>query len=197
MSQPLDTDLARTLADKGVLTIRDAHIGTGLSISGLVDWAKLAVHQSGTDHPDVVVMFLGANEGFPMRHDGHDVRCCSGDWGAEYATRARGMTSTCLDGGARRIVWLALPAPRDPRRQRISHLVNAAVRLAAAPFGVQVQVLPTDAVFTPGGHYRDEMTVGGQQRIVRQPDGIHLNNDGAKLAAQLTVAALRTSFRVG
>jgi lysophospholipase L1-like esterase len=46
-------------------------------------------------------------------------------------------------------------------------------------------------IFTPGAKYRDAM--GG--RIVRQADGIHLNEAGARIAADKVVAMIDRDFR--
>ncbi len=46
--------------------MRDVHVGTGISKTDLLDWGKLAAKQVGKDEPDAVVVFIGANEGFPM-----------------------------------------------------------------------------------------------------------------------------------
>jgi len=51
-----------------------------------------------------------------------------------------------------------------------------------------------NALFTPGGRYRAAMPVNGTDTIVREPDGIHLNETGAGLAAQHVIAALQADF---
>ena len=38
-------------------------------------------------------------------------------------------------------------------------------------------------LFTPGDRYRDAMEIDGRRQIVRETDGVHLNADGAALAA--------------
>jgi hypothetical protein len=197
MAQPLDTTLAGRLAGKGVNVIRDPHVGTGISKPIIVDWGKLSVAQTAKDHPDAVIVFIGANEGFPMKTAGPPAgtaACCGPAWAAEYATRARRMMNTYRRAGAGRVVWLTLPLPRDAARRRIALAVNAAVEVAAEPYRAQVQVLDMAALFTPGGTYRDAMTVGGRDTIVRQADGVHLNEAGAKLAADAVQAALRPDF---
>ncbi len=50
------------------------------------------------------------------------------------------------------------------------------------------------AIFTPGGRYRDAMPVNGQDTIVRQPDGIHLNEAGAAVAAKVVLGAMRRDY---
>jgi hypothetical protein len=195
MSQPLDVQLARRLTGDGVRVIRDAHLGTGISKSLLVDWTRLAPQQAAADKPDAVVMFIGANEGFPLKAPGgRSLDCCGPQWAAAYANRARAMMAAYRRGGRARVYWLTLPTPRDPARAKIAHAVNAAVRVAAEAYRAQVRVLDMNALFTPGGRYRAAMPVDGTDTIVREPDGIHLNEAGAGLAAQHVIAALQPDF---
>jgi hypothetical protein len=164
MSMLLDDILARRLAGAGVRTIEDPHVGTGISKNVLVDWGRLSTAQVASHHPDAVVVFIGANEGFPMAGpNGRQVQCCGADWAAIYATRVRRMMNTYRQGGAVRVYWLTLPAPREQARQRIARTVNAAIAVAAEPYRAQVRVLDMSAIFTPGGRYRDAMAVAGRQ----------------------------------
>jgi hypothetical protein len=198
MSEPLDSDMAQALDPKGVHVIQDPHIGTGISQSVLLDWGKEAAAQVKQDHPDAVVIFIGANDGFPMPGPGGaQVQCCNAEWAAIYAERARSMMDTYRQNGVARVYWLTLPAPRDPARQKISRVVDAAVTVAAQPWADQVRMIDTVPVFTPGFVYRDAMTVNGQATIVRQADGIHLNDAGSQLAATIVEAAVAKDFNIG
>lgn len=195
MSQPLDLDLARTLAGDGVRVIRDPHIGTGISKSILVDWGRLSTSQARQDRPDAVVMFIGANEGFSMPGPGgRTVNCCGAEWAATYATRVRRMMNAYRLSGAARVYWLTLPTPREHARAQIAKVVNAAIEVAAEPWRTQVRIIDTVPTFTPGERYRDAITIGGQPTIVRQADGIHLNDAGSSLAAKLVLAAIDRDF---
>jgi hypothetical protein len=195
MSQPLDLDLARTLDPEGVRVTRDPHIGTGISKSILVDWGKLTTSQVRQFHPDAVVVFIGANEGFSMPGPGgRQVNCCGAEWVAIYASRVRRMMNTYRQEGVARVYWLTLPTPRDPARAKISLVVNAAVEVAAEPWRDQIRVIDTVPVFTPGQRYRDSITIAGQPTIVRQSDGIHLNDAGSALAEKLVLTAVDQDF---
>lgn len=195
LSQPLDADLARRLAGDGVRVERDPHIGTGVSKSDFVDWGKLSARQTRRLRPDAVVVFIGANEGFPIPvAGGRKVECCGAAWAAAYAYRVRRMMNTYRRGGAARVYYLRLPLPREKSRQEIARAVNAAIDVAVVPYGAHVRVLDMTRVFTPAGRYRDTMTVGGERRIVRRPDGIHLNETGAQLAAGIVLSAIRRDF---
>lgn len=195
LAQPLDVELARRLAPAGVRTLRQVHLGTGISKSDLLDWGRLSTAQVAKDSPDAVVFFLGANEGFGFESSaGKLVNCCGPAWAAQYATRARRMMLTFRQDGAARVYWLLLPMPRSAARQRIARSVNAAILAAAQPYRAQVRVLDMSELFTPGGRYRASMPVAGKDTIVREPDGIHLNEAGARLAANLVIERLRADF---
>jgi lysophospholipase L1-like esterase len=196
MSQPLDSDLAQMLAPAGVHVIREPHLGTGISTTFIVNWGKLAALQVKQDHPDAVVVFIGANEGFPMAaSSGHEVSCCSAEWAAIYANRARQIANTYRQNGVARVYWLTLPTPREQARQLIARVVNAAIEVAVAPWAAQIRVIDTVPIFTPGTVYRDSMSVGGTQTIVRQADGIHLNEAGSSLLAGIVLARIRQDFK--
>lgn len=195
LAQPLDVQLARRLAGAGVKSVRDAHLGTGISKTDIVDWGVLSTQQAREHEPEAVVMFMGANEGFPFPGPNDErIECCGPRWAVVYATRARRMMDTYRRDGSARVYWLTLPLPRDSRRQEIARAVNAAIEVAAQPFRSHVRVLDMTSVFTPGDRYRAAQPVGGRQTIVRQPDGIHLNDAGASIATDIVLERLRADF---
>jgi hypothetical protein len=194
MSTPLDSEVSRLLVGDKVRVIGEPHLGTGISKSFLVDWGQLSAQQVKRDHPNAVVVFIGANEGFPMKGPGgREVKCCGADWAAVYANRVRRMVDTYRQRGAARIYWIGIPAPRSAARQKISKVVNEAADVATQPWRGQVRVVDTGAIFTPNG-YRDAMKVNGVESIVRQPDGIHLNQKGAGLLAATLLKQIRQDF---
>src|SRR3954469_2566416 len=194
MVQPLDAKLAGALSKDGVKVIRDAHLGTGISKTFLVDWGQLSTQQVKKDEPDAVVVFIGANEGFPMKAaGGREVECCGADWAALYANRARRMAATYRQGGKARVYWITVPTARAANREGIGRVVNAAVRVAVQPWASQIRVIDTVPIFAPQG-YRDSMTVDGRDRIVRAADGIHLNDAGAGVLSETVLARLREDF---
>jgi lysophospholipase L1-like esterase len=197
MSEPLDQDLAQELDPRGVKVIQDPHIGTGISSTVLVNWGTLSSYQVRHDHPQAIVVFIGANDGYSMPGPGgKQVNCCSAEWAAIYANRVRRMMNTYRRDGAAHVYWLTLPTPRDPARAEISRVVNAAIDVGAEPWANQISVINTVPVFTPGNAYRDSMTINGEPTIVRQSDGIHLNDAGSALAAKLVMAAVDQNFTI-
>jgi lysophospholipase L1-like esterase len=197
LSTPLDIEIARKLADQGagVQVDRDPHLATGISNTGLVDWGKLSSTQASEDDPDAVVLFIGANEGYPMPGPtGAQVSCCGPQWEAIFRGRVSQMMDNYLSGGVQRIYWLTVPTQRDPARKPIADAVNQAIEQAAAERGASVRVVDLGPTFTPGDSYRDSIDIDGRQTIVREPDGIHLNEQGASVAADLVLSAVDKDF---
>jgi len=195
LSMPLDAELAKRLTDDGVKVERDPHVGTGISKTGVVDWAKLSTTHVRDLRPEAIVVFIGANEGFPLpRPGGGRVECCGPDWAVVYAGRARRMMNTYRQGGQARVYWLSVPLPRDRVRREVQRSVNAAFEVAAQPWRAHVRLIDLVSVFTPNGRYRDAMEVDGRSQIVREPDGNHLNRRGAEVAADVVLEAVRRDF---
>src|SRR5829696_223039 len=197
LSTPLDVEIARKLADQGggVEVTRDPHLATGISNTGLVDWGQLSSSQASEDDPDAVVLFIGANEGYPMPGaNGRQVSCCGPDWEGIFQSRVGQMMDNYLNGGTDRVYWVTVPTQRDPARKPIANAVNEAIREAAASRGAAVRVVDLIPTFTPGDAYRDSIDIDGKQTIVRESDGIHLNEEGSSVAADLVLQAVDRDF---
>ena len=194
MGRPLNYELYLALHEHGVHVYSDLQYGGGISKEFVFDWPREAVTATRKYRPDATVVFIGANEGFPLRGgDGRKVACCGAQWAAAYANRARSMTATYRRGGKGRVYWIAVPALRDPRRTAIGRVTNAAVAVALEPWRRQVRQLDAGAILTPDG-YRDSMPVDGVDTVVREPDGMHLNEAGAQVLAKAIAAQLVADF---
>jgi lysophospholipase L1-like esterase len=193
MIQIVDSFLKRRLGRRrGVRVRSDAHISTGISKPGLLDWRAHARRQARRLRQDVTVMFLGANDGFPMRTpSGSTADCCGSAWVTEYARRARQMMRSYARGGRGRVYWLLLPAARGGPYRPIYPRIDRALRRAAARERGNARLIHLDKVFTPGGRYRASMRIHGRRVRVRQEDGIHLSRAGASLAASIVQRAMR------
>ena len=197
LSTPLDIEIARKLADQGagVQVTRDPKLGAGISNSALLDFGQVSATQAANDDPDAVVVFIGANEGYPLpAGGGRQVSCCGAAWEREFSSRVGQMMDHYLSGGAERVYWLTVPTQRDPARKPIADDVNQAVREAAAARGPAIRVIDLVPTFTPGDSYRDSIEIDGKQTIVRRSDGIHLNDEGAALAADLVLTTIDRDF---
>ena len=194
MIQIVDDDLAQRLDSLHDTTVRsDARIGSGISKPHQLDWVRKARGQAGAFKPDVTVMFIGANDGFPLRAaHGATAQCCGSGWVAAYEQRVEEMMRSYLRGGRSYVYWLTLPAPQPARFARVFPSVNLAIKRAAARVGSGARVIDLGPVFTPGGRFRQTITVNGKTIDARQPDGVHLSYAGASIAAAIIINRLRT-----
>ena len=170
----------------------DAQPGRGISTPGRTRWATLARSQVKEHRPDVTVVTVGANDGFPFPGGESGIECCGARWTAEYTRRIRGLMTIYGRSGRAKVLWLTLPIPRDPRRARFTRSINLAVR-AAAQGREGVRVLDAHAIFTPDDAYRDEITQSGKTVRVRAEDGIHLSAAGADIAGIAIADAVETA----
>jgi lysophospholipase L1-like esterase len=186
MIQVVDTYLKERLGKRGIGVRSDARVSTGLSKPFLTNWPRLAAKQARGVRPDVTVVFIGANDGFPFG----DVDCCSDAWVDAYAKRAEAMMRSYSRSGRGLVYWLTLPAPRPAQWQPIYPAVNRAIKRAAARTGGATRVLDIARTFTPGYRFRQSMTWRGRRENVRQADGVHLSASGASIAETLIQRAL-------
>ena len=183
MIQIVDSNLRSRLRPRGARLRSDARISTGISKPFQLDWVALARRQALARRPTATVVFIGANDGFPIG----GTNCCGGEWIERYAARVRRMIDSYRRNGAGRVYWLTLPAPREPEHARSFRAVNAALRLAEPALSGSGRIIDLARVFTPGGRYRSTF----RGRVVRQADGVHLNVRGAAIAAARVMRALR------
>ena len=186
MIQRLDRFLARRLRRLGVQMRSDAHPATGISKPSALNWVAQARRQAASA-PDVVVMFIGANDAFTMGA----AACCGRAWIAAYARRAGRMMTAYARGGRTRVLWLLLPTPREGFFRQSFPAVNAALRRAASKRRRDVRIVDLVEVFSPGGRYRTWIRVGDREVGVRQSDGVHLSDQGASIAANVVIRTLR------
>jgi hypothetical protein len=78
-------------------------------------------------------------------------------------------------------------------RRQVERVVNAAISVGVEPWRAQVRVVDTVPIFTPRG-WRAAMPVDGRETIVRQADGIHLNDAGAALLSGVVLNRIRGDF---
>src|SRR5436190_15301742 len=161
MIQIFDGFLKKQLRPKHFRVRSDAHISSGISKPSQLDWVKHARSTAHRYRATATVVFIGANDGFPLRWHGKRRDCCSRPWRLAYARRVRAMMRSYKRGMAAPVYWLTLPAARPHAFNRVFRAVNAALRLAARSEGDPVRLIDMAAVFTPSGHFQQTIRRAG------------------------------------
>jgi lysophospholipase L1-like esterase len=189
LMEGVDALLGDRLTDRAHMR-GDVHPGSGLTNTFFVSWSKLPAAQVRRYRPAATIVFLGTNDAWPVTTAAGDaVPCCGEEWIAEYAHRARRAMKAYLRRRGGVVIWMNVPATKDPKRKASNDAVNAGLARAVAGLD-RAAVLDMAALFTPGGVYREYMTDRGASVRVRQADGIHLSTAGAAIAVRAVVAQL-------
>jgi hypothetical protein len=171
-----------------------ARNGTGLTQPSVFDWSDEAVQDAATFDPDVVVMVLGANDGWPL----HGAGVGSNAWNAEYSRRVEAVSRDFIAGDPqRRVYWAGPPVPRSAPWIHIFARINDAVR-AAVPDIPGLRYVDVAGPTSNHGHYTDYLTdPAGHRVLARQHDGIHFSWPGSVFPARIILTALRGEYTLG
>jgi hypothetical protein len=187
---------------KDLTIVKTFKSGTGLARPEVFDWQTEYPAMLRDAKPDVVVVAIGANDGQGFVEDGVIYAFGSDGWKRIYQARVQSFLAMLEVGGAT-VVWVGLPPMKsDAYDERIA-LVNR-IDYAVVHASPQAVWFSTAAlVGDESGRFQDFGTVHGQMARLRQPDGIHLSDDGAWLVvakllpwlARQDVAAVESSTR--
>jgi len=189
--------LAEASAQGSAIGWTDSIEGTGLTTPDFFDWSLEASKQVRQYHPDGVVAMMGGNDFENMTlPNGAFFLAGTNRWRREYQRRAEFVMRNWIKGGVRRVYWLSLPPAANPSWARDDYQINIALRHAAA----QVPGVHYVNVLGPilnHGHYTDYVNVNGQPTLIREPDGVHLNNAGSEIVANEVVPILKRQWHFG
>lgn len=198
LSGYLAPDLLEQASHVGpIVGFADTHDGTGLTRPDFVDWSVVAQQQVATDDPDATVVIIGGNDFQNMvTASGRVLVAGTRPWTAEYQRRAEVCMRIWAQGGSKRIYWLSVPPARDPRWAYDDHQINVALaRAAARVTGAEyVDIL---GPITIRGRYSDFVRISGQETLIREQDGVHLNPTGSAIAATEVMPIITREWHFG
>jgi hypothetical protein len=171
-----------------------ARNGTGLTQPSVFDWSDEAAQDAAAFDPDVVIMVLGANDGWPL----HGADVGSNAWNAEYTRRVEAVSRDFIAGDPqRRVYWAGPPVPRSAPWIHIFARINDAVR-AAVPNVPGLRYVDVAGPTSDQGRYTDYLTdPAGHRILARQHDGIHFSFPGSVFPARIILTALRGEYTLG
>lgn len=182
--QAMERELSRM---PGIQARAFSGIGTGLARLDAFDWLAKIDELCAEFHPKVAVVALGANDRQPMLlPDSNLARPGTPEWNAEYAARIGQAMDRLMAGGCERVIWLLLPPMRDAVVDAFAQGVNQAIVTEAAqrPGVIAYDFTRLVADRRTGGYTDRVMDPHTAAAIrVRDPDGIHLTPDGARMLA--------------
>jgi hypothetical protein len=193
-AQTLGGALTEQVAASGVMTAgTHFEISSGLVRPDFYDWPGALADDVAAHDPEVVVVFLGANDGQGIvLPDGTPVQTVADPrWAVEYQRRVGDLMDS-LEADGRMVVWVGQPPMRGTEFDGIMKLVNAAYVAEATSRPWVAYVDPATIVGGPGGAFADVVVdPAGNPTQVRSTDGIHLSRAGADLVSAQILALVR------
>lgn len=155
---------------------------SGLSNSWFYDWPRELNSFLRTDHPNLVICLLGANDVRSMDVSGHAHAFFDPSWRSTYQSFVSQLLQETRTAGAR-MLWLGAPVVYSPPYSaglaRLNSLYQASV--LAIPSD---SFLPTWNLLTASpGRFEFTAPVNGRLTAVRTPDGIHPTDTGSGVLA--------------
>jgi hypothetical protein len=196
MAVGLSAVLLRTTAmDPKIRIVKAFRSGTGLARPDVFDWFSEYPAMIGHNHPDVIIVALGANDaqGY-VDSDGQTLTFGSDAWIASYRARVAAFMKLLASTG-RQIIWMGLPPMKSPLYDAHTAEINRITYTVVSGYPNAVWWNPTPYIGSPDGSFRDlgeVETPAGHRTIahLRADDGIHLSDDGASLLTEVLLPCL-------
>jgi len=187
--------LRTTAADPKIRIVKAFRSGTGLARPDVFDWFSEYPAMIGHNHPDVVLVAIGANDaqGYVDRN-GQTLTFGSDAWVASYRERVAAFMNL-LESTGRQIIWIGLPPMKSPVYDAHTAEINRITYTVVSGYPNATWWNPTPYIGSPDGSFRDlgeVETPTGHRTIahLRADDGIHLSDDGASLLTEVLLPCL-------
>jgi hypothetical protein len=186
----LGDQLKSQLDATGIARTTVASVGdSGLSNTTYFDWPDHLAGLLNTDRPQIVVVFMGANDDQGLYVNGMASAPDTLAWVEGYAQRVNDLVREATSFGAR-VVWVGMPLMANPDLNAAVQRENAIYERETKSFSATLY-MSSSAVLDASGVYETngEDSSGGLVAL-RTPDGVHLTPAGAGVLARAVIKAV-------
>jgi uncharacterized protein len=196
LGEDLGFQMENDLQSTGVATLAmDSEGDTGLANVNYYDWTTSLENDIQTSHPEIVVIFLGANDGQGFDVNGVAEQFGTPAWVSAYTGRVDTMIRECNQAGAR-VVWVGMPPMQDPALNSEMQQLNGIFWQQTRQFH-GTMYLPSTPVLAPNGVFTfSVMNSAGESVVIRTPDGVHLTSPGAELLSRYVINAINARWHL-
>lgn len=171
---------------EGMRLINGTRHATGLTRSDEHDWPVVLRTLVSRDRPNLLVMWIGANDFRPFVDREARARLQFGTeaFATAYGARVRRITAEAVEAGTK-VAWIGLPNMRDNQFAAAARTLNTIQEAAATEAGA-VWVPTWTATSDDQGRFR--AALGEDRRRFRAEDGVHFSDHGYRRIAGLAFA---------
>jgi uncharacterized protein len=152
-------------------------VSTGLIAKHFFDWEKRLTELVAKEKLAAVVVMMGGND---ANNPIAGKAAGTPEWGAAYRRKAEDFLGIAAKAGVK-VLWVGLPAMRDPAYAARVRAVNDAAREACAAVAGCVYMEAGDAFVDASGKYVQAKNIGGKTVALRAKDGVHMTMTGYDL----------------
>lgn len=180
-------------ANPDIVAYRKAKSASGLARPDFFDWDDQGKRQVEFRKPDLVIVFMGANDGqdiAPWQNERRVVWDTEG-WPAAYRGRVdeflTSVTTPVEGAEGAGVLWLSLPRVTSPSLERKLKLIREIQAQGVGALGDAGLYLDTNQyLIDEQGALLKTIKVKGKQRELRSEDGVHFTMSGCEyLAAKI------------
>ena len=168
---------------------------SGLSNSWFFNWETNLKTFVRRERPNVLVIFLGANDRQNMRVNGHTLTYGTSSWKAAYQASVSRMIKTA-NGVGSYVVWVGMPSCKpynyNKGMELISSLAASAVKANHGSRFVALHDLTADSK----GNFAQYQVVNGDRVKTRTDDGIHFVRLGQQVIGTHLITTIAKLLRV-
>ncbi|MHB8245343.1 MAG: SGNH/GDSL hydrolase family protein [Acidimicrobiales bacterium] len=182
--------------DPHVNLVQDARGYTGLANTAYYNWpAQIQVDLNAT-HPQIVVVFLGANDVQNFYQNNQYITVGTPQWRQAYGARVAKMMTEATAAGAK-VLWVGMPIMQQAHFSSEMAKVNSVFEAQAASHPGVTYFSSWKLFATPSGQFNGGSTnVAGSPMPLRDPDGIHLADGGGDLLATAIVHEMKAIYQL-
>ena len=160
---------------KGLHFILSAKFSTGLCRPDFFNWPAHMSEVVSKQAPDIVIFFIGGNDGQAIREGKRMVTVGSSEWREAYGRRMDEVASIARGAGAE-IIWVVLPAAGN-RFAKSLRETQTAQREYCTAHNI-LHLVPDELFSGEWGKYSAFGTYKGKQVRLRRTDTVHLTSEG-------------------
>ena len=186
MAVGLSATLMRQAGDDSKLRfVKAFRSGTGLARPDVFNWMDQYPGMMGPEKPDVIIVAIGANDGQGFVVDDKVQLFGTAEWRKTYQSRVADFLAMVESAGAR-VVWVGLPPMRMEAYNARIAVINRIVYTVVSRDPRATWWNSAPFVGDEAGGFREFATLkDGTIMRLRNPDGIHLSDEGAWLMSSV------------
>jgi len=194
----LGTDLGEGLRlqlekNPAVTLVVKTTVAAGLTNSWYYNWPGRLKKFLARYRPQLLIVFLGANDEQAMVVNGHAAPFDTRAWRSKYESN---VTTVMEEAAAVHcvVMWVGMPIMNPFGYRQKIQVINSIFSDAALKMPDATFLSTWEFMADAKGNFRFDARVNGKLQSIRTPDGIHLTYMGQNLLATYVVTELRLTY---